>query len=66
MLAELLRVPIEVRHRGARGGAGARWVAVGPGSGSASVPDRGVVAEGAGARPGETATARPSHPLVRR
>jgi len=66
MLAELLRVPIEVRHRGARGGAGARWVAVGPGSGSASVPDRGVLAEGAGARPGETATARPSHPLVRR
>ena len=62
MLAELLRVPIEVRHRGTRGGAGARWVAVGPGSRSTPVISREAIAQSGAAGRRDTVTVRPSRP----
>ena len=69
MLAELLGVPIEVRHRVARGGAGARWVAVpieadtvasGPAPWSAPVPPKKAIGQGATAGQGDAVAARPS------
>ena len=74
-LAELLGVPVEVRHRNARGAAGARWVvvpveadtvAVGPRSRSAPVPSREVVGQRTAAGQSDAATARLSRAHKRR
>jgi hypothetical protein len=75
MLAELLGVPIELRHRVVRGRAGARWVAVpiepdtvafGSAPWSAPVPPSEEVGQGAGTRPGDDGAARPSRTHDRR
>ncbi len=68
MLAELLGVPIEVRRQVARGGTGARWVAVpievetvasGPAPWSAPAPSRDEVSHGVTAGQGDDVAARP-------
>lgn len=69
MLAGLLGVPIEARHRYVRGGAARRWVAVpievdtaahGPRSRSAPAPSPQGIGQGAGTGQGDIVPARPS------